>query len=63
MLTSVRCDYGLNDVIESVLEGEDELRYALCLGKYESTVFFSAVRDYLLFNDERWNVPRWLRQS
>ena len=63
MLTCARCDNGLKDVVEIILVDGREFRYALCLGKYESTLFFSEIKDYAFLHDTKWKYPRWLRQS
>ena len=63
MLTCARCDYDLKDVIEIILVDGREFRYALCFGKYESTLFFSEINDYAFVHDMKWEYPRWLHQS
>jgi hypothetical protein len=63
MLTCARCDNGLKDVVQLIVVDGTEFRYTLCLGKYESTLFFSGIKDYALLHDTNWKYPRWLRQS
>jgi hypothetical protein len=63
MLTCARCDHGLKDIVHIFIVGSTEYRYALCLGKYESTLFFSEIKDFAFLEDTRWEYPRWLRQS
>lgn len=63
MLTCARCDHGLKDIIEIILVDGREFRYALCLGKYECTLFFFEINGYAFVHDTKLKCPRWLRQS
>lgn len=62
MLTCARCDHGLKDVVQLIVVDGTEYIYALCLGKYKSTLFYSEIKDYVL-SDTNWKYPRWIRQS